>query len=376
MFGSSDEVLGSIESGVDFEKRVMAIYDQCRTTDDIEAAFEELQREMRESIDERLASTRQNLLEHFDEDVHARLRIQLDDTRAQLDHVGRMFWDTTLYVLEDKAEFDEGRHSFVLGDSPCVGVQAGNYTLISKTRDNVLGEFLYRLSHPLGEYVVDTAKSLDTPSAHLTFDISHHPVRISVVENLKGQSGWLVLQSVAIDSFEREEYLLFSGLNDEHASIDSETFTKLFHCQASMTSAPPLTAEMELRLESEAERHAEGTIAQSLEANNGFFVEEQERLDRWADDMVLAAEKALSDTKAQLKVVKRQARQATTTNEQHSIQLQVRDLEHKQRLQRQEIFDAEDEIQKKRDMLIVALERRLKQSTTSKTLFTIRWSVA
>jgi SNF2 family DNA or RNA helicase len=32
VFGASDEVLGSIESGVDFERRVLAIYQQCRTT--------------------------------------------------------------------------------------------------------------------------------------------------------------------------------------------------------------------------------------------------------------------------------------------------------------------------------------------------------
>lgn len=37
VFGASDEVLGAIESGVDFEKRITAIYQNCRTTEDIEA---------------------------------------------------------------------------------------------------------------------------------------------------------------------------------------------------------------------------------------------------------------------------------------------------------------------------------------------------
>ena len=31
LFGSSDEVLGSIEAGVDFEKRIAAIYQNCKT---------------------------------------------------------------------------------------------------------------------------------------------------------------------------------------------------------------------------------------------------------------------------------------------------------------------------------------------------------
>ena len=42
VFGASDEVLGAIESGVDFEKRIVAIYQNCRTTEEIEAEFERL----------------------------------------------------------------------------------------------------------------------------------------------------------------------------------------------------------------------------------------------------------------------------------------------------------------------------------------------
>ena len=375
VFGSSDEVLGTIESGVDFEKRVLAIYDQCRSNQEIEEAFAALQDEMRASIDERLASTRQRLLEHFDEDVHARLKVQLDETRQQLDAVGRMFWVTTRFVLMDVADFDDERHAFNLRQPPASQIRPGNYSLISKSRENVVGDFLYRLSHPLGEHVVEAAKSMETPTAHLLFDITGHPTRISMVEKLIGQSGWLVLQSVAIDSFEREEYLLFSGFSDAGESLDLETAGKLFHCSAAVDESPPMPAPVQQHLDAEAARHAEGTIARSLEANSRFFREEQERLDRWADDMVFAVEKALSDTKAHLKALKRQIRQTTTTDEQHTLQVQIRELERKQRRQRQEIFDAEDEIQDKRDALISALEKRLKQRTSVDTLFTIRWSV-
>ena len=39
VFGASDEVLGVIESGVEFEKRIAAIYQNCRTTAEIESEF-------------------------------------------------------------------------------------------------------------------------------------------------------------------------------------------------------------------------------------------------------------------------------------------------------------------------------------------------
>ncbi|OYV85617.1 MAG: ATP-dependent helicase, partial [Planctomycetia bacterium 21-64-5] len=106
VFGASDEVLGSVESGVDFEKRIFAICQQCRTPAEIDAAFAALRAELDEQIRARLDDTRRTLFEHFDEDVHERLRLQLADTRAQLDRVGRRFWLLTRFMLGDDARFD------------------------------------------------------------------------------------------------------------------------------------------------------------------------------------------------------------------------------------------------------------------------------
>jgi superfamily II DNA/RNA helicase len=38
VFGASDEVLGAVESGVDFEKRIAAIYQKCRSPEQIESS--------------------------------------------------------------------------------------------------------------------------------------------------------------------------------------------------------------------------------------------------------------------------------------------------------------------------------------------------
>ena len=113
-----------------------------------------------------------------------------------------------------------------------------------------------------------------------------------------------------------------------------------------------------------------------MEANNQHFNEAREKLEKWADDLVLAAEKALKDTKEQIKIFQRQARLATNLDEQHEIQQKIQKLEKQQRRQRQEIFQVEDSIIEKRDALIDALERRLTQKTESERLFTIEWEVA
>ncbi len=375
VFGASDEVLGSIESGVDFERRVLDIYQQCRTPEEIEAAFQKLRQELDEKIQTRMADTRQKLLEHFDEDVHARLRLNLEGARQQLDRVGMMFWRLTRFVLDGRAKFDEANLGFDLETPPLNGIQPGHYRLISKDHENVPGTFLYRLSHPLGEYVIEAGKNLPTPVAHVRFDISGRPTRIALVEAQKGRSGWLHLQRLTIDSFEREEHLLFSGVDDDGRSLDQETLEKLFHCEAKAEPPLSLPSDVEARLAAEADRHAKATISRSLEENNRHFHEARERLERWAEDMVVAAEKELRDTKERIKALNRQARLATTTEEQHAIQEQVKDLEKQKRRQRQRIFDVEDEIMAKRDSLIEKLEKRMRQRTNVEPLFTIRWSV-
>ncbi len=75
VFGSSDEVLGALGSGVDFERRVLDIYQSCRTGEEVDRAFDELRRDLDGRIGARLAAARSLLLEHFDGDVRARMRL-------------------------------------------------------------------------------------------------------------------------------------------------------------------------------------------------------------------------------------------------------------------------------------------------------------
>jgi len=375
VFGASDEVLGSIESGVDFERRVLAIYQQCRTTDEINTAFRQLQAEMEESIKARMVDTRKVLLEQFDEDVHGRLKMRLTDARTNLDRIGRLFWTLTRFILADQAAFDDTALTFDLERPPNTGFRPGRYHLISKSQANVPGEFLYRLSHPLGEWMIAAGKTCPVPVASVTFDVSRYPARVSMIEALKGQSGWLNLQHLAIDSFDREERLLFSAFTESGRSLDQETCERLFHCSATVEPLDVVPDNATTRLIVETRLHADAAVACSLEDNSRLFAEERERLEKWAEDMVFAAEKELADTKAQIKAVRRQSRLATTLDEQSELQQKLTQLEKKQRKQRQQIFEVEDQIAEKRDALIDGLQRRMSQKTTVTSLFTIQWRV-
>jgi len=375
VFGASDDVLGSIEAGVDFERRILEIYQECRSEEEIQAAFEKLQTELDEQIQTKMRDTRKMLLEHFDEDVHDRLKVNLAGAQERLDRIGRLFWAVTKHTLQNHANFDDQSFSFTLQNSPVAHVSNGRYHLISKTQENVPGEYLYRLSHPLGEHVIHEASKRPYPPAEVVFDITGHPTRIAVVERLKGRSGWLSLQHLHIESFDSQEYLLFSGMDDKGGNIDQETCKKLFNCSGRVCAIQAILDSAKERLMRDQERHAKATLAKNLEENNRHFSEARDQLDKWAEDMEMAAQKELDDTKRQIRDLQRRSRQAPTIEEQHSLQEEIARLERKKRTLRERIFDIEDEIAEKRDRLVDALEKRMQQKTTVTPVFTIRWSV-
>jgi len=377
VFGASDEVLGSIESGVDFEKRIQAIYDTCRTPETISTAFDELQKQLEDDINSRLKETQQLLLENFDEDIHDLLKIKLDQAEQRLDKVSRWFWSLTRHQLQNQAQFDETNHSFVLNQALNESLPAGSYELIrlnGEMREISQHSHAYRLTHPLGEYVIEQGRGTDTPLTEVIFDYQQHDAKIAIAEQLQGKSGWLTLTLLTIKSLQTDQYLIFTGLTEDDQILDDEICQKFFSLPGN-SSNQKLQLTPPDRLTLQNQRHIDATLAKAMEANNKFFQEEREKLEKWADDKVLSAEQALQDTKAKIRSLKRESRQALSIEEQQSAQKHLRDLERLQRRNRQEIFDVEDEIMEKRDQLIEQLENRLKQKTDIEDLFTIHWKV-
>ncbi|MDR7074744.1 SNF2-related protein [Fictibacillus barbaricus] len=377
VLGASDEVLGTIESGVDFEKRILAIYQECRSSEEIQSAFQKLQSELEAQIKNKMEDTRKSILEHFDEDVHSRLKFHLEDANYQLDRFSKMFWGLTTVILKDRAIFKDEQYQFELKQPiEYRDVECGRYQLISKDKEKqTTTHQIYRLSHPLGEYVLNEGQRTKTPKKEVVFNITKHPYKISLVEQLKGQCGYLTLKKLTINSYQKEEHLLFSGVTDNGMVLDQEVCERLFNCNADVIEPQSWSESAEKNLKSNAERHIAATISRSLENNNRFFQEERDRLEKWADDMLIAVEKDLNDTKIKIKDLKRQTRLAQSIEEQSELLKQIKDMERKQRKQRQQIFDVEDEIMEKRDELIEQLEKQLVQKTAHEELFIIRWTV-
>ncbi|GAA6145539.1 SNF2-related protein [Thalassolituus maritimus] len=378
LFGASDDVLGSIESGLDFEKRIAAIYEHdLRDPAVIQAEFDQLQKELEDDIARRMTETRDKVFEHFDANIHEMLKIKHEQVQLQLDQTSRMFWQLTQHMLREQASFHSANLTFNLNEVPTgAKTQAGLYQLVSKNKDWQPDEkaHKYRLGHPLGEWVLDAGRRLDAPVAELTFDLSGFGKKISSLSEFVGQSGWLELNLLQLTSFQFEEHLVFTVFTDDGHRLDDEQCADLFLLGAALSEASvPSPPES---LSTNAHRQIEARLSELLEENNEYFKRERDKLENWAEDQMKSVENQLENTKADLKAAKKQSRLANTLEEQKDAQEAIKRLTQQQRKQRQEVFDVEDAIEEKRDAMIDALERQMNQNSTSQKLFTVRWILA
>lgn len=199
VFGAGDEVLGSIESGVDFEKRIAEIYQTCRTLEEIQASFDALQAELLGEIDERMRTTRKRLLENFDAEAAEKLHVYQAATVASMNRYEALLWNTTKHVLNGAATFDDASLAFRPNRAPRTGIPAGDYVL---KHGNEAGRH-YRLASPLAEWVLNRASTGMLPMALLTLDYSGCGQRISILDALVGTSGMLSTHRLTVTALER-----------------------------------------------------------------------------------------------------------------------------------------------------------------------------
>jgi len=375
IFGSSDEVLGAIESGVDFEKRIAGIYQRCRLPEEIKAAFDRLQDELKQEIDDSMKRTRQQLLDNFDDEVRDKLKVRDEAARDQLNRFEQLLMRLTRHELNGYADFISDA-AFRLNVNPFTEADSeiplGLYELPRRNGE----AHLYRIQHPLAENVLFRALDHKLPVAEVTFNYHEHEGKISILESLIGQSGWLTLTLLSVEALEQaEDHLIFAAVTEQSEVVDAEQSRRLFSLPATVCdTAPPGLIPDELAQLSNATQIA---LVKDISARNArYFEDEIKKLDAWADDQIASSEKALKDIKKRIRELRNESSKSADLTERLRLQDEISEAERRQRKMRQEIFEVEDQINVKRDELVGAIRSKLQQKVETEQLFSIRWALS
>ena len=369
VFGASDEVLGAIESGVDLERRIKQIYQTCREPEQISFAFEQLQQELAHEINAQMVNTREQLFEHFDEDVLQKIKI---DSTASLDRYERLLLNLTKGELQQYVKEIDG--GFVLKSLPTgapTGIPLGEYELPRRDGEH----HIYRLSHPLAQWLIHQAKARQLPAAKLEFDYNASPTQAAVIKELQGKSGLLQAHCVTVTSLERaEDHIVLCGRTDTGERIDQEVLEKLLGFPVARIDL----VEQEnsaTDLMDDLNRRKTGILQDVNQRNLKYFEAEVEKLDGWADDLKVGLEQEIKELDKEIKEVRRTAKAAPDLEEKLNWQKKQRELEKLRSRNRRELFDKQDEVDARRGELIGELEDKLEQNVEELPLFAITWAV-
>ena len=370
VFGASDEVLGAVESGVAFEKRIADIYQSCRSAEEINRSFDRLQEELSAQIAEAMTSARRSLLEHFDDEVQEKLRLRAADAQEQLNRYERLLMELTAYRLQGDADFLSDA-SFRLHRRPPgadEGIALGLYELPRRSGD----AHLYRLAHPLAQTLIRQAKAADLPAVELIFDYAQAPNRISLLEGLPVPQGWLQLSRLALESpLQNEDYLIWSAVADDGTPLEEGIARRLFLLPARVGG--PATDSCPEAIVHRTQAQRVDLLATINQRNAEFFEAEIAKLDGWADDRKTGLEREIKEFDRRIREARRAALAAVSLEQKLEAQKEVKALEKERNTRRRALFAAQDEIDEQRDAIIAETEIRMAQKEMLTELFTIRW---
>ncbi|NVI98473.1 DEAD/DEAH box helicase [Myxococcus sp. AM009] len=368
VFGASDDVLGAVESGVDLEMRIAAIYQDCRTPEQIKTAFDALQVEFDEKIKAGISSARRAFLENFDAEVHDRLRVHKGAAKQSLGEQQRMLLDLARFGLDGRATFDEDEPRFWV--RPVGAAEPQRYHL-EWQRAEALGDAFFRVEHPLAEELIEKASKAATKVAEVAFEYEAHA---SALERYRGTSGWLEVSKLTAEAVGRiEEFLLVAACDADGKHVEPDVATKLFSLSGRASDAaagavPAVLNEIRDKLRS-------FRLQDLQERNEEFFHEEEDKLDRWAEDVKFGLERELRDIDTQIKAAKKTSKSVVALAEKLEAQKVLKALEAKRNMKRRQLFDAQDEVVKRRDALIEDIEKQLQTKTSVESVFTLRWTL-
>lgn len=375
VFGASDEVLGTIEDGLDFEKSIAGILERCKTAAEINAAFDELESQYAVEINDEMQRARARVFDNLDPNVQDKLKNYDAQTGVVLNAFERLLIKVTRRELDTFAEFDDDGRTFTLLHAPNGGIPTGRYFFKSAP---IPGAHQYRYNSELGQFVIEAALGENTPVRELVFSIDASERATADARALSGSSGILTVDLLTFEIRAGndtivESYLLAAGMTDDGSTLDAEQVEHILDlaCVENNESTMPDAAVLKPALDAQAAAFTgevqtrtarfsleQGDLVESrLKDHKAKYDAEARKLER-AREEINARERRADDLTERLKLRK----------EAQKLSRRADDLYSDYREERDRLRDKADEY-------LGMLEDALGGTEHREHVFTIRWAV-
>lgn len=375
VFGASDEVLGAIEDGLDFEKAISNILNRCKSSAEIDRAFKQLEAEYAAEISSEMESAKAKVFDNLDPNVQDRLKAYDAQSGEVLNKFERLLLAVTKHQLQGRATFEGDGRNFTLHDSPVADSPNGRYYFKSQPQENA---HQYRYSSSLAHHLVETSKGASTPSRELTFSVGKSERASTAVRSLIGHTGDLIVKQVtftmkAKDEDISESYMLAGAFNEDGTWLDHEYVSDILDLACVEIGSEVVVNEERFAQhlkdrQSELEKEVQGR-------NSRYYDQQEELIYRNQQDRKAEHEALIREYRAKEKDARKNARQVDDPMEQLKYKKEARKWEHRAEEADEDFRAAKKELRKEADRYLELIEQSLRGTQEVEHLFSIRWRI-
>ena len=357
-FGSSDRILGTTNISEDIEDAIRNIYKTCRTPEEIEKSFAELQNMFQEEIESALKESESDLDSYFDEEVAKNFEFQYIEATRIVDEMADLFYKIIKHRLKN-AVFDDELFSFKYNGK--------SWTVISKNDDSA--EFL-SISSDFGQEILNSVDEInDNENRLLRVGYTKSGRKIGFIDDNPQKECKIFVSKIIYNSFEISEALVLTGMFKDGTIVPEEVCHKLL--KLSCESVETKIDNDYPKLSDIHKNDIEERIKSIAEHNSVIFQEELEYIDNWADSMIEKVQLSAKEMREKRKELQKSYDFTNSIEEKAHIQEEIHKLSKKINKSWIELAQLEDEIEDKRFELINKLKSEKDKSVNIKPLFEV-----
>lgn len=385
VFGASDEILGVLSDGVDFEKAVSSIFELCRTTEEINRAFDALQESLGVQKEAKIEETKQLVLENLNPTTQEKLNGIKQKVDNYLERRKQIFWDLSvvmlkrnhpeLFINEENKTFGQFaeqvfnkptdiRFNFNFSHQLDFSKRDNSFLLPIDKKQQRLKATPYNPDTSLGKKILNEALEQTIPSLNISLKQS---------KNLKsGMKGRCVISLVTESSPEVTHSIISTIINDNGELLNIKT-NELFDNIMSVNEV--LSLGFNDFIKSIHQQSLEKYTKAEKKRIDALLKDEVDKLNRWLIDEKQAIHLKGDKMKNKITSLKRQFKMEKNFKEKLAIGEEIKKLENEMNNNEFNTFDIETELEKKCNRLIGGKKRSLKMDYSVENVFDVTWSV-
>lgn len=382
VFGASDEILGIIGSGVDFEMRVLDICQSCRTEEDINSAFDKLQEELAEKINNRILETRSKLIENFDDEVRAKFKVINRKVKEGLSILEGMLIKIVMgYLKPEQYEMKENLCRFTIKDIPKYVSQETQKLIhngscyIGRDAEITDGERLH-LNHPMVKAIVEDLKEQTADNLYwikLCYTKGRH--KITLLEPYIGEMGLWMVYKLTFEGFEMEEHLVNivfikpapeccnQGTDSDWIAIDQKLADKFPDITAEEdtenSSLDPSEMPSNIIMEPILQKTLIDISNKIDMRNKEYYEREMDKLDTYSEEMLMELHDEIKKKEVEIEIAKERKQKSGSFEERQKIRWDINKLEKEYSNLTDKIAKEKKQLFKEKDEEIKRLEKKL-----------------